>query len=173
MDPVRSHDFPHLFTGGYVPEFGPCIWCGVSPRAMSHFGWDKCSKAPAPKVGTVPPYERYCPDCRGECTGACWANPAENNYVANSSNILFEADALTGNGGDRNDSYDHPYPNFSKIGAVWSALFGIEVTPRMVAQAMIGMKLVRDCHKPKRDNIVDIAGYARCIERLEEWTEDD
>lgn len=93
----------------------------------------------------------------------------ESKVEEKSPTILDEADRLTGNGGDRNDSYDHPHPNFSKIAAVWSPLFGVPVTPRMVAHAMILMKVVRDAHKAKRDNLVDIAGYARCAERLEEW----
>lgn len=92
-------------------------------------------------------------------------------------NILREADRLTGNGGERNDSYDHPYPNFSKIAAAWNVLLGdkleADITPRNVAHMMIAMKLVRDTHKAKRDNLVDIAGYARCAERLEEWEERD
>lgn len=83
--------------------------------------------------------------------------------------ILQEAARLTGDGGERNDSYDHPYPNFSKIAATWSVIFGVPVAPRQVALALILMKVVRDNHRPKRDNIVDIAGYARCIERLAEW----
>lgn len=83
--------------------------------------------------------------------------------------ILEEAGLLVNQGGDRNDSYDHPYHNFSKIASVAAIVFGIPVTPRQVGLFMIGMKLVRDSHKAKRDNIVDIAGYARCIERLEEW----
>lgn len=82
--------------------------------------------------------------------------------------ILEEAGLLVNNGGDRNDAYDHPRHNFGKIATVWSTIFGIEVTTRQVALAMIGMKLVRDSHKARRDNIVDIAGYARCIERLDE-----
>jgi len=89
--------------------------------------------------------------------------------------ILHEALDITGTGGERNDSYDHPHPNFSKIAAVWTTLLsaklreGAQITPEEVANLMIGMKLVRQAHKHKRDNLVDIAGYARCIERLDEW----
>lgn len=82
--------------------------------------------------------------------------------------VLSEAEALVGNGGERNDSYDHPRNNFEKIAKVWSVLLGIEVTPRAYAQCMVAMKLVRDSHKNKRDNLVDIAGYVRCIERMDE-----
>ena len=34
---------------------------------------------------------------------------------------------------------------------------------------MIWMKIARDNHKPQRDNLVDIAGYANCIDRLAEY----
>lgn len=98
------------------------------------------------------------------------ADTAPNPMSEPMGTILHEALAITGNGGERNDSYDHPFPNFSKIAACWSVLFGVTVTPRQVALAMILMKVLRDNHKGKRDNLVDIAGYARCIERLEEWT---
>jgi len=89
--------------------------------------------------------------------------------VTSHDSILHEAYALAGHGGERNDSYDHPYPNFSKIAKGWEVLFGVPITPRLVALAMIWMKTVRDAHKGKRDNIVDISGYAYCIERLDEW----
>lgn len=90
------------------------------------------------------------------------------------ANILLEANEITGNGGERNDSYDHPIHNFSKIADSWSVLLrdklkdGATISPRNVVHLMVAMKLVRDTHKPKRDNILDIAGYARCAERLSE-----
>lgn len=90
------------------------------------------------------------------------------------ANILLEANAITGNGGERNDSYDHPIHNFSKIADSWSVLLrdklkdGETISPRNVVHLMVAMKLVRDTHKAKRDNILDIAGYARCAERLSE-----
>lgn len=85
-----------------------------------------------------------------------------------SETILEEAAQLTGNGGDRHDGYDHPSRNFDRIARMWGVIFDKEITPRQVALAMIAMKVVRDNHQARRDNIVDIAGYARCIERLDE-----
>lgn len=82
--------------------------------------------------------------------------------------ILTEAEALVGNGGERNDAYDHPRNNFAAIASFWSVVLGCTVTPRQVGLCMIAVKLVRESHKHKRDNLVDLAGYARCIERLEE-----
>lgn len=85
-----------------------------------------------------------------------------------SETILQEADRLTGEGGDRNDGYDHPRRNFDRIAKGWEQLFGVPVSTRQVALAMIWVKCVRENHSAKRDNLVDIAGYARCIERLGE-----
>ncbi len=79
-------------------------------------------------------------------------------------NILEEALAVTS--GDRNDSYGHPLPNHLAIAGFWSLILGISVTPRQVALCMIGLKLAREGHKAKRDNLVDIAGYARALELM-------
>jgi len=47
------------------------------------------------------------------------------------------------------------------IAKMWSALFGIEVTPSMVASAMIALKLARIANGHEaEDSFVDIAGYA-------------
>jgi hypothetical protein len=82
--------------------------------------------------------------------------------------ILQEAHDITGEGAERNDSYEHPRPNFEAIAKIWSVLLHTAVSPSQVALCMIGLKIVRQNHHGKRDNLVDIAGYARCIERLEE-----
>ena len=81
-------------------------------------------------------------------------------------NILREAESLTS--GDRNKDYGHPMDDFRRVATMWSALFGTRITPEQVPLAMICMKLSRQAHKPKRDNLVDIAGYARTLEMCEE-----
>lgn len=79
-------------------------------------------------------------------------------------NILEEADWITK--GNRQDSYGSPSQNFSDIAALWSVILGVQVTPRQVGQCMILLKVSRDKQSPKKDNLVDIAGYARTIEML-------
>lgn len=75
--------------------------------------------------------------------------------------ILNEAADLID--GDRNDVYGDPIEDFSRIARYWSILFGVEVTPEQVAQAMILMKVSRlEVGVAKRDTWVDIAGYAGC-----------
>jgi hypothetical protein len=45
---------------------------------------------------------------------------------------------------------------------------GCEVSPRDFGVMMTLCKCARDANMPQRDNLVDAAGYVRCIERLDE-----
>lgn len=76
--------------------------------------------------------------------------------------ILDEATRITS--GSRNDDYGHPYEDFKRIAAMWSAILGHTVHIDKVALCMIAVKISRECNKHKRDNLVDIAGFARCGE---------
>jgi len=49
---------------------------------------------------------------------------------------------------------------------MWQAAFGWDVDAEKVALAMILFKLSRAVHGHHRDNLVDIAGYARVIEMV-------
>jgi hypothetical protein len=74
--------------------------------------------------------------------------------------ILEEALRITK--GDRNASYGPPDQDFARTAAMWSALKGVTFEAREVALFMIALKLSRETHQRKRDNWVDLAGYARC-----------
>ena len=80
--------------------------------------------------------------------------------------VLEEAAELTE--GARARDYDHPSRNFERIAVGWSVIFGVEVTPEQVGLANIWQKVARQVHTPKRDNLVDICGYSRTIEKLQE-----
>jgi hypothetical protein len=73
------------------------------------------------------------------------------------------AQALKIISGDRQESYGPPERNFERIAQIWSVIFGVQVTPRQVALAMIGLKIARDSHAEKDDNVVDTIGYAMLL----------
>lgn len=80
--------------------------------------------------------------------------------------ILDEAARVTR--GDRQAAYGPPDQDFRRTAAMWSALKGVAFSARDVAMFMIALKLSREIHQKKRDNAVDIAGYARCLSICQE-----
>lgn len=83
--------------------------------------------------------------------------------------ILDEAKRITG--GDRQAAYGSPDQDFARTAIMWNVLLTpyikdgkLEMPPKAVAAAMIALKLSRDTHMSKRDNAVDIAGYAHCMQ---------
>ena len=79
-------------------------------------------------------------------------------------NVLEEADRLVY--GERGDCYGHPLIDYTKTSKFWSVILGVEVTPEQAIMCMITLKLSREMNAPKRDNRVDIAGYAECLNRI-------
>lgn len=75
--------------------------------------------------------------------------------------ILEEAQQLVH--GDRGEDYGHPLDDFARTAQIWSAILGIKITPEQVGLCMVGVKLSRQCHRPKRDNLVDGAGYFETV----------
>lgn len=86
-----------------------------------------------------------------------------------SETVLEEAQRLIV--GDRNQAYDHPLDNFGRIAAIWSVIFGIPVSEEQVGLAMVGVKIAREAYSPKRDNLVDGAGYFGTIQMVKEERE--
>lgn len=86
--------------------------------------------------------------------------------IPSEEDILDEAMRLTK--GDRQAQYGPPDQDFKRIAGIWNSMFGYmlkgEFQTYHVAQAMIGTKLSRLQHSRKRDSVVDIAGYARCMD---------
>lgn len=91
--------------------------------------------------------------------------------------ILLEAQRLTH--GPRNADYGHPLDDYSKNAGAINALFKHKLredfTAADVALIMVVVKLSRQVNRPKRDNMVDAAGYAwvanACIEETERRAE--
>lgn len=70
--------------------------------------------------------------------------------------------------GDRQAQYGPPDQDFRRTAAMWNGLFGhmlapgASFEPMHIALAMILLKASRQMHQKKRDNWIDLAGYARC-----------
>ena len=79
--------------------------------------------------------------------------------------ILAEAQRITST--DRQDDYGHPTYDFGRTALMWTGILagklrdGAAVTAMDVPLCVIAVKLARQSHRHKRDNLVDIAGYAR------------
>lgn len=83
--------------------------------------------------------------------------------------ILEEAQRLVF--GDRQADYGHPIDDFTKTAGMWSAAFGWDVGPEDIPLAMIMVKISREKNRAKRDNAVDIAGYAGTLAMVRERQE--
>jgi hypothetical protein len=89
-----------------------------------------------------------------------------HSFRVKRDNILQEADRITS--GDRRKEYGSAKQSFGTIARLWSTVLGFQVTPMQVALCMIQLKVARQMNGHKRDSLVDIAGYARTAEMLEE-----
>ena len=78
--------------------------------------------------------------------------------------VLEEAMRLTAE--DRQGAYGPPRDNIGQTAALWSAYTGRHFTAREVAVCMVLVKISRDSYKPKRDNLTDMAGWARVAEMV-------
>lgn len=84
--------------------------------------------------------------------------------------ILLEAEELIH--GERRKEYGPVSKSFAQVAKLWSVVFGIEVTPKQVALAMGCLKLQRELHKHKRDNLRDYAGYMALAQEIEDEAAD-
>ena len=86
--------------------------------------------------------------------------------------ILDEAQGIIW--GDREKTYGEPDVNLNRIAVLWNAhltaksMGGLYViTPEDVCWMMVLLKASRQMNAPKRDNLVDAAGYIGLIERIQ------
>ena len=84
-------------------------------------------------------------------------------------NILEEANELVN--GARQASYGHPIDDFTRTAGMISAMLGHKLkeplSPEDVGLIMCCVKLSRQVNRPKRDNLVDLAGYAATVEMVQ------
>jgi hypothetical protein len=94
-----------------------------------------------------------------------------NAPIPEDETILEEAVRITS--GDRRRDYDHARPNHERIAKLWNAWLDVRKAPdspisaKDAAIMMILLKLGRYAYTPRRDSVVDIAGYARCLAQID------
>ena len=84
--------------------------------------------------------------------------------------IVDEALGITSN--ERREHYGHPIDNHGRTAALWSVYLGKEITAEDVCWMMMLMKVSRQIHMPKRDNLVDLVGYAINVEMIHQAQRD-
>lgn len=71
--------------------------------------------------------------------------------------------------GDRGTAYGHPIDDYTRTGRMWGAILGLpDIDPRICCLMMAAVKISREVNAPKRDNRVDLAGYAECAQMVAE-----
>ena len=81
--------------------------------------------------------------------------------------VLHEAEDVIY--GDREETYGQPDKNLNLIADLWREYLGVKcISAHDVCMMMILLKVARQRNAYKRDNLVDICGYAALSERVEE-----
>lgn len=88
------------------------------------------------------------------------------------SNVLKQADEIIY--GDRERTYGNPGINLERIANLWNAYLcnkamcddDNEISAEDVAMMMTLLKIAREQHAHKEDNIIDAVGYLALIDRM-------
>ncbi len=78
--------------------------------------------------------------------------------------------------GERRDQYGDPEDSFKTIASLWNKFLvsngvivpgSIRLNEQKVTFMMVLLKVAREMHKHKRDNLVDMAGYLGLLDDME------
>ena len=86
------------------------------------------------------------------------------DIVEENKSILSEAEDIVN--GIRQSDYGDANESFSRIATIASVMTGKELSPEDCCAVMMAVKLVRESFNHKRDNLVDLCGYAELMNRL-------
>ena len=112
-------------------------------------------------------------DIRGKCGSF---EREDKHYVSfiefkdiveeNKQSILSEAEEIVN--GSRHSDYGDANESFSRVATIASVMTGKELSPEDCCAVLMAVKLVRESFNHKRDNLVDLCGYAELLNRLKE-----
>jgi hypothetical protein len=169
-------------SAGAVAEFFLAAWAGKRVRFVYFDDQGEIGYASHPKLdpetsagalaicwGFENPDNTKSPTDEDDLDDECGCSECSSQDIRQSDDVLAEAFKITR--GDRQATYGPPDQDFRRTAGMWTALFGHMLKegeafePRHVAMAMIQIKCSREIHQRKRDNWVDMAGYASCGSR--------
>ena len=130
-----------------------------------------------------------------ECDGCCFANEGDCNdrleirgrceasyrgdghdvifielkdmNEENKQSILDEAKAIIE--GNRQTDYGNAVDNFQRISDIVNSMYpDLVITPEQCCAVLIAVKLIREGYRHKRDNLVDLCGYAHIMNEINE-----
>jgi hypothetical protein len=84
----------------------------------------------------------------------------------NGADVLLEAHQLVT--GPRQETYSHPYDDYTKVVAIFHALTGVDLSLDQALLFMVSVKMARlrtnlAAGNLHRDSLVDAAGYLACL----------
>ena len=110
---------------------------------------------------------------RGECSykkrkDKCSVTFEKIGYVSeeNDKSILSEAEEIVN--GSRQSDYGDPVESFERIAKTASMIAGRDLSPNECCAVLMAVKLVRESFAHKRDNLVDLCGYAYIMNEIKE-----
>ena len=80
--------------------------------------------------------------------------------------VCAEADRLVDT--EKDSDYGPPKEDFEVVATLWSEYLNRNLTAHNVGVMLLLLKVRRLMRKYKRDTLVDICGYAKCLEMIEE-----
>lgn len=131
----------------------------------------KCAHPDCP----LTPAYTYQPDGSKRYDLTCTMHKEKPVHEPAGETVLDEAAQIVD--GPRRHTYGHPRDNHARTAAIWTAQLsrklkpGERITPRDVCLLNAGQKLAREVNRPHRDNLVDLAGWARNAELVDEAPE--
>ena len=90
--------------------------------------------------------------------------------VQTSGSLILDTIIQTLN--EREKNYDTPTNNFMRIAKFWNIYLKnrenpiADISPEDVGWMMVLMKIAREQHAHKPDNLVDAVGYIVCVEKI-------